>query len=515
MRFNSYEFIFIFFPTVWLGWRGALWLNRWQAGVAWLCLASLVFYGYWSWKYVPLLVVSLIVNYLLGQRLGAATPRSRRFLLGFGLCWNIGLLGYFKYFNFFLTNLNTVAGTHWTVGSIVLPLGISFFTFQKIAYLIDASRGQVRETKFLDFALFVLFFPQLIAGPIVHHGEFIPQLRDRLPLRFDPRKTLLGGALFAFGLFQKVVIADTLAPMADSTFGLAANEVHLKLVEAWAGVFAYSIQLLYDFSGYSHMALGLALMLGFKLPVNFLAPYSAGSIIEFWRRWHITLSSFLRDYVYIPLGGSRHGFRRQMGSLFVTMAIAGLWHGAGWTFILWGAGHGAALCLNHLWRRSHPVSASPNTAELRPTPWWGRPLTWFVVAVGWAVFRSSDLTAARLLGESLLGLHGISVPITWAPWVESFAPVVRPRGLFPNIEAAPSTLLLLFLAGWTAILGPRLLAWMGVTLDDVTSIPRGLAGELAPSSSRISYLHILLVSVLFALAIAGLSRSSPFLYFQF
>lgn len=513
MRFNSYEFIFVFLPSAWLGWRAALGLKQWRIGVAWLCLASLVFYGYWNWRYVPLLVVSLCVNYVLGWRIGTAQPGARRLLLGCGLLWNIGLLAYFKYFNFFLSNVNAIVGSSWAESTIILPLGISFFTFQKIAYLVDASRGSVRETKFLDFALFVLFFPQLIAGPIVHHGEFIPQLRERLPVRFDHRKVLLGGALFVFGLFQKVVIADTLAPMSDATFGLAANEAHLKLIEAWAGLLSYSLQLLYDFSGYSHMALGLALVFGFKLPINFLAPYRARSIIEFWRRWHITLSSFLRDYVYIPLGGSRHGFSRQMGSLFATMVLAGLWHGAGWTFVVWGAWHGAALCLNHFWRRAHSVDK--NSIEVPSTSWWGRPLTWFAVAVGWAVFRSTDLTAARLLGESLLGLHGISVPVAWAPWVESLAPIIRPRGLFPNIEASPSALSFLLIAAAGALFGPRLLTWLGVTANDVTSVPRALAGELRPHPIPLGFFQIVIASIMFALAIAGLSRSSPFLYFQF
>lgn len=515
MRFNSYEFIFMFLPATWLGWRALVGLNQRRLGVAWLCLASLFFYGYWNWKYVPLLTLSLLVNYGLGQTLGhPSSPNARRVLLFVGLLWNVGLLAYFKYFNFFIANVNALTGSQWVLPSIILPLGISFFTFQKIAYLVDASRGQVRNTRFLDFALFVLFFPQLIAGPIVHHGEFIPQLRDERTWKFDTRRTLLGASVFALGLFQKTVVADTLAPTADTTFGLAANEAHLRLFEAWVGLVAYSLQLFYDFSGYSHMALGLALLFGFKLPVNFLAPYTSSSIIEFWRRWHITLSAFLRDYVYIPLGGSRRGFPRQLGNLLFTMTLAGLWHGAGWTFVLWGAGHGAALCFNHLWRRWRrtPRHHEENTDG---GSWWSRGLTWLIVAAGWALFRAPDLAAARLLGTSLVGGHGVSVPVAWASIVEPLAPVVRPRGLFPNIEVTPSTLLVLCLAALAAVSGPRLLAWIGVTTEDVTSVPRGLGHELAPHTDRFRYVHLAAASALFAVAVAGVIRSSPFLYFQF
>lgn len=513
MLFNSYEFIFFFLPATWLGWRIALAQGHRRLGVAWLALASLFFYGYWNWKYVPLLLLSLVINYRLGLSLTTAAPSKRRLLIIIGLVWNIGLLAYFKYFNFFIGTLNQIAGLQWRSISVILPLGISFFTFQKIAYLVDSSRGKVRDTAFLDFTLFVLFFPQLIAGPIVHHGEFIPQLHDEATWRFDPRKTFVGCSLFAFGLFQKTVIADTLAPIADSTFGLAGNEAHLRLVEAWFGVVAYSLQLLYDFSGYSHMALGLALMFGFRLPVNFLAPYSARSIIEFWRRWHITLSAFLRDYAYIPLGGSRAGFPRQMINLIVTMTLAGLWHGAGWTFVLWGAGHGLALCINHLWRRYR--RERPQQDEREKTTWWVRPLTWWTVAVGWAVFRSNDFTTVRLLGESLIGLHGISVPVSWSSWVDSLAPVVRARGVFQNFEVTPSALIVFGLAAWASVWGPRLLPWVGVTRQDVTSLSSDLESELEPRPSAPGYFQAAAVAMMFALAVAGLARSSPFLYFQF
>ena len=369
--------------------------------------------------------------------------------------------------------------------------------------------------RLVEFALFVAFFPQLIAGPIVHHGEFIPQLRERATFALDRRKVALGLAVLAAGLFQKCVVADVLAPVADSAFGMAAQGARLRFFEAWVGVGAYSLQLFFDFSGYSHMALGLALLFGFRLPVNFLAPYTARSMIEFWRRWHITLSAFLRDYVYIPLGGNRH---HHLTNLFATMLLAGLWHGAGWTFVLWGAWHGATLCLNHLWRRHRgvPATARAQTAAAEgAAPWWAQGLTLVVVALGWVLFRAPDLATARLLLESLAGWHGISVPLAWADWVQPLAPVVRPRGLLPTITAAPTALVLLFVAGWYACRGPKVLAWLGLTPDDATPAAAWQEAQLAPRGTPFRASRACAAGVMLALAVATLAHSSVFLYFQF
>jgi alginate O-acetyltransferase complex protein AlgI len=510
MRFNSYEFIFLFLPITWLGWRLLAASGRRSLALGWLSLASVFFYGYWDWRYVPLLGASLLLNYILGKKVADGANWSRRGFLVAGLVWNIGLLAFFKYTNFVLDNVNALTGSGWAAIKLGFFLGISFITFQKIAFLVDAWRGKVKEVRFGDFALFVLFFPQLIAGPIVHHAEFIPQLQEKRLLQFDHRKTLLGGALFAVGLFQKAAVADTLAPLADSAFGLVAQGTRLRLFEAWTGVTAYSLQLFFDFAGYSHMALGLALLFGFRLPVNFLAPYTATSLIEFWRRWHMTLSAFLRDYVYIPLGGNRKGFPRQMTNLLATMTLAGLWHGAGWTFVLWGAFHGACLVINHLWRRRTGAPADDTSGGIG-----GHALTLLVVAFGWVLFRAADLKTALAYGESLLGLHGISVPVSWATWVESLAPVVRPRGLLPNVHATPTMIVVLLLAAWLAVRGPRVLTWLGVTADDVTS-PQHLPGNsLSATGLELSYGKLALAGAAFAISVATLSRSSPFLYFQF
>lgn len=509
MLFSSYSFIFIFLPLAWLGWRASARFGglRWAAG--WLTVASLAFYSWWDWRYTPVLLVSLLVNYAVGRRLAAA-PGTQRGWLVFGLAWNLGLLAFFKYWNFIAGNVNTLAGEVLPLSKLVLPLGISFFTFQKIAFLVDAWKGRITRVSPGEFALFVLFFPQLIAGPIVHHGEFIPQLREPAFTRPEGRGMMLGFSVFAAGLFQKCVVADTLAPLADAAFGAATNGTMLRMQEAWTGLVAYALQLFYDFSGYSHMALGLALLFGLRLPVNFLAPYTAGSLIEFWRRWHMTLSAFLRDYVYLPLGGNRVAPSRHLVNLLLTMLVGGIWHGAGWTFVLWGLWHGGALCVNHLWRARGSAAATSGRA-----PRWAHGLTLLTVLLGWVLFRAPDLATARALAESLFGLHGISVPVGWAPWVESLAPVVRPRGIFPNLPTSASALLMLVAAGWLACRGPRLLRFLGVTPADVTRGPAWQDGELAPVGEPLRWWRAALTGACFALAVALLSRASPFLYFQF
>jgi alginate O-acetyltransferase complex protein AlgI len=515
MRFNTAEFLFAFLPFTWLGWRLLLaWLGP-RAAATWLVAASLGFYAWWDWRFAPLLVGSLLLNFQLGRRLLDPANASRRLTLVVGLVWNLGLLGTFKYADFFIQNLNTMTDSALPLLRVVLPLGISFYTFQKIAFLVDAWRGRVTSVRLLDFSLFVLFFPQLIAGPIVHHSDFIPQLRPPGAWRFDFRRFAVGATVFAAGLFQKAFVADGLAPMADAAFGLAAVGTELRWLEAWVGLSAYTLQLFFDFAGYSHMALGLGLMFGLRLPVNFLAPYTAASVIEFWRRWHITLSAFLRDYVYIPLGGNRHGFARMLAALGITMFLAGLWHGAGWTFVLWGVWHAVALWINHGWRRARGATGSAGSSGAVRSPGWARALTLLVVMLGWVLFRAPDLPTARLMAESLVGWHGFSVPLSWGGWVEALAPVVRPRGLFPHLPVSPTALITLALAAWLALRGPRLLAWCGVRGEDVVAAAAWQRAELAPAHAVLPWSRAVVAGVMLGAAVASLSRSSPFLYFQF
>ena len=364
MLFNSVVFIFAFLPVAWAGYFLLGWLEaRRGSGMAdgagaglwsktWLVGASLFFYGYWKLSFLPLILLSVGFNYLVGRRLRQNTERMggrrgvwRRGVLTFGIVMNLGLLGWFKYAAFFAESANSVFEAGLNVPTVVLPLAISFFTFQQVAYLVDSARGKLAATDrrgllddFMSYALFVTFFPQLIAGPIVHHARMIPQFRNGAARHPLAGNIALGLIVFSFGLFKKVVVADSFAPLVDAGFAGAQG---LGFWEAWTAALGYSVQLYYDFSGYSDMAIGLGLLFNIRLPFNFDSPYKARSIQEFWRRWHITLSAFLRDYLYIPLGGNRAAEWRVNANLLATFLLGGLWHGAGWTFVVWGRCTGA------------------------------------------------------------------------------------------------------------------------------------------------------------------------------
>ena len=350
MLFNSYAFIFIFLPITMVGY----WLLvRWwpDTCVVWLSAASLAFYAGWNPRYIPLLMASVVGNYAFSKLIRRARRTSGRRAFGILTCAivsNLALLGYFKYANFFVEVVQEATGLNYSVGAIILPLGISFFTFTQIAFLVDLSRGETSNLSFPKYFLFVTFFPHLIAGPILHHASIIPQFS--WPRDQRKRDLEVGIAIFIFGLFKKVIIADSLTKFVTPVFDIAAQGHGLGLVESWAGVVAFSLQLYFDFSGYSDMAIGLARMCGVRFPLNCASPYKAHNIIGFWRRWHMTLSQFLRDYLYIPLGGNRRGSARRYINLIVTMVLGGLWHGASWTFVLWGTLHGIYLVLNHAWQ---------------------------------------------------------------------------------------------------------------------------------------------------------------------
>jgi alginate O-acetyltransferase complex protein AlgI len=391
MLFNSQAFILAFLPCVLLLYYAAA--ERRALRQAVLVGASLVFYGWWDIRFVPLLVGLTLANWLVVRAYGAW---RRDWLLVAGVVMNLAVLGVCKYANFAADSWAALWGGEHQPWNIVLPLGISFFTFQKISYLVDLRRGDRHVYGLLEFAAFVTFFPQLIAGPLVRHNEIIPQFA------LDPRRPAVwenlsrGAVLFLIGLAKKAAVADTVAQICDPLF-TRATAGPLNLAEAWVAAGTYTLQIYFDFSGYSDMAIGLGMMFGLRLPFNFAAPYRAASIREFWRRWHMTLSRFLRDYVYIPLGGNRRGEVRQMANVIATMLLGGLWHGAAWTFVVWGGLHGVALAVNSAWNR----------AKL-PMP---RPLGWAVtllfVMAGWVLFRSPDFgTAAGVLG-SMAGLHGL------------------------------------------------------------------------------------------------------------
>jgi len=410
MVFSSLEFIYLFLPPVLLGYLILRHFNLEKGIIWWLILASLAFYSWWKPIYLPLLLGSVVINYGLHRVL---LKVQDKFLLVAGICFNLALMGVFKYADFFIGNANALAGADIPLLHLALPLAISFFTFQQISFLIDTYKCEISDCDFPRYMLFVVFFPQLIAGPIVMQKETIPQFR--LPV-FKSRLMLnlaVGSTLFAIGLFKKIVLADGIAPYANTVFNLSETSHGVPLEAAWIGAMAYTFQLYFDFSGYCDMALGLARLFGIRLPVNFNSPYKATSISDFWRRWHITLSHFLRDYLYIPLGGNRHGAARQNANLMITMLLGGLWHGASWTFVFWGGLHGFYLTINHGWSTLVKKGYIPSLLPKPVVDLASRCLTFVVVIVAWVYFRAETFGGANNIILGMTGLSTVYEPALW------------------------------------------------------------------------------------------------------
>ena len=398
MLFNSYEFIFLFLPITFFVYFYLNTKRLIEASKAFLVFSSLFFYSWWNIIYLPLILGSVLFNYIIGVSLSKRsdhTQISKKQLLAFGIIFNIFLLGYFKYADFFIHNVNYISNTNFPTLGLVLPLAISFFTFQQITYLVDSYKKETKEYGFLNYAVFVTFFPQLIAGPIVHHKEMMPQFANVRNKVKNYKNIVLGIFIFSIGLFKKVVIADTFALWATHGFDVANT---LNIFEAWATSLSYTFQLYFDFSGYTDMAIGAALLFNIKLPINFNSPYKALNIQDFWKRWHITLSRFLRDYVYIPLGGNRKGKYRVYSNLLATFLIGGLWHGAGWTFIFWGFLHGVAMAVHRAWK------------ELNFTV--NKYLAWFVtfnfLNASWVFFRAKEWEDAIKVLKGMSGMNEIN-----------------------------------------------------------------------------------------------------------
>ncbi len=352
MLFTTVVFACLYLPVVWIVFFAVGRVSH-DGAAGWLFLASLFFYGWWIPEYTLLLLASIGGNYFVGQRIAraqdAGSSAGKAWMVA-GITGNLVLLGYFKYANFFIASLDAALGIEWQMGRVILPIGISFFTFTQIAFLADSWQKGVREVKFIHYGLFVTYFPHLIAGPVLHHAQMMPQFRLPQTYRIDGGQFAGGLAIFALGLFKKVVLADGVAPFADAVFNPADAGHAVDAVEGWIGALAYTFQLYFDFSGYSDMAIGLSWMFNVRLPFNFDSPYRAANISEFWRRWHMTLSAFLRDYLYVPLGGNRKGRFRRYLNLMVTMLLGGLWHGASWSFVFWGGLHGLYLAVHQGWR---------------------------------------------------------------------------------------------------------------------------------------------------------------------
>jgi D-alanyl-lipoteichoic acid acyltransferase DltB (MBOAT superfamily) len=478
MLFNSAPFIFVFLPGVLAGFFLFGWLRRYQTAILWTLLASLVFYG-WSdpVRLIPIIVSSAVFNFCVGR---ALLRHRSKWLLAAGVTGNLALLGYFKYAAFAAASFAALTGARAPQLDISLPIGISFYTLTQIAFLVDTYRKQAREYEPLKYGLFVTYFPHLVAGPILHHGEIMPQFDD--PETYRPRLASLahGLAWFTAGLFKKVMLADTIGAYADAPFRLAAAGSPVGLADSWTGTLSYALQIYFDFSGYSDMAIGLALMMGITFPLNFNSPYKADSLIEFWRRWHMTLSRFLRDNLYIPLGGNRKGPARRHINILMTMLLGGIWHGAGLNFAIWGALHGVGLVLNHLWR---DIAAKAGFALPRPL---ARAATLLLVLFAWAPFRADTMRAAVTIWEGMVGMSGLGVAMTTNTY--EAAALIAALGAIALV--APNTQEILSL-DWRKPVATR---W-----------------RWQPSTA-----WAIAVGCLFGIAVAGtLTKPTAFLYFRF
>lgn len=505
MLFNSYEYLFLFLPVV-LGTFFCLGcLSDRRYAIAWLVIASLAFYGYWRPPYLALILTSMVFNFLLGRHIALTQGRSVA-VLALGISFNLAALGYFKYANFFVENVAVLTGNNWSIETVVLPLAISFFTFQQISFLVDCHRKLVAEYRFLDYALFVSFFPQLIAGPIVHHKEMLPQFQ--LPETYRPqlRNISVGLTFLAIGLFKKVVLADSLAQYSTRVFDAADAGREIWMLEAWAGALAYTFQLYFDFSGYVDMAMGSARLFGIRLPVNFYSPYKSVNIVEFWRRWHMTLSRFLRDYLYISLGGNRHGRTRRYLNLSITMVLGGLWHGASWNFVIWGALHGIYLVINHAWIAIKELFGWQHSGRM------GQALAWFItflaVVFAWVLFRAETLDGAWIMLSSMSGSNFLSFPDAFSGRLGGVAPVLAQLGVVMDGQ------LILRAQEWVNGIGLLIASFFIVLLLPNTN-------EILDETSargrtwQPTFFWGAVTSFAFIAGILSLSRVSEFLYFNF
>jgi len=514
MIFSSWPFIFVFLPLTALGFF-AIPLRFRAARKIWLTLASLVFYAYWKIEYVPLIVFSILFNYAIAEALlRFHARRAAWWILCGGVGTNLALLGYFKYANFLVQSLGLATGHASAHLDIILPLAISFFTFTQIAYLVDVYRDEARHYSFLDYSLFVVFFPHLIAGPIVRHWEIIPQYADK-DIRANREDISVGLAIFLLGLYKKLLLADNISGVANAVFGAAERGGALTWFDAWFGALAYSMQLYFDFSGYSDMAIGLARMFSIRFPLNFNSPYQASSIPEFWRRWHVTLTRFLREYFYYPMGGNRCGKVRHALNIFLTMLVSGLWHGAGWTFVAWGALHGAYLLIATQWQHFWDARGWRRDHWL----WRGAMVvvTFLAVLVGWVVFRAVSFEGAGRMLATMAGMHGLTVPFNVGEaqlGVGKLAALVGAT-IVPEGVAGMSYrwtlpgLMLLLVACWAL---PNTQEWLRNYQPVLEKISVTRAFRL-----RIGFVTGLILGLPFFAVVKAFvgSQPSPFLYFNF
>lgn len=492
MLFNSYAFLFAFLPATLLVFYGLRLRGRADLSVPFLMLASVAFYAYWKPSDTLVLVATIVWNFMLARRMTRVTPGAAKSLLMLGVSVDLGLLFYYKYVEFVLANVSGYLGWHFTPRGIVMPIGISFFTFTQIAYLVDSYRSRECEESFTSYSLFVTIFPHLIAGPIIHHAHMRPQFSKLRREPVLPSYVVLGTLVFIAGLAKKVLIADNLVTSADVVFNAAEAGGAITAAHAWLGTCAYTLQIYFDFSGYSDMAIGLGLLFGLRLPLNFDSPYKSTSIIEFWRRWHITLSTWLRDYLYISLGGNRGGEWRRLRNVGITMLLGGIWHGAGWTFVIWGALHATYIVINHVWRKLTPRKPAADGGGMTGLKWASSLL---LVMLAWVFFRAQTVTGAMAVLASMasLGPHTDALP-GWSPL----------------------DVLFLVSAASIALLAPNTQQIFGYSPE--LHVPLDAPGLVPTRDTRIpaSSLQVPLVfGVLFAAVVACIWRPATFIYFNF
>ena len=520
MLFNSAEFIFLFLPLSLLLFFSLAKRHGNEIALAGLVGCSLLFYGWWNPSYLVILIISMLFNYGLGRSLGKSNNKK---LLTLGVSLNLTSIVYYKYAGFLVLNINTATGNNWDIGTIILPLAISFFTFQQIAYLVDSYKGITKEYNFLHYALFVSFFPQLIAGPIVHHKDMLPQFSSTRRYQANLNNFKIGLTIFAIGLFKKTVLADGIAPYANPVFNLADAGNEIDFFMAWGGALAYTFQLYFDFSGYSDMAIGIARLFGIILPLNFYSPYKSTNISEFWRRWHITLSHFLRDYVYIALGGNRKGKFKRYNNLFITMVLGGLWHGAGWNFIIWGALHGSYLMIHLTWQATkHNITVVFfNTKYYQFLAWL---LTFILVIIGWVFFRSVTLEGAFNILSGMAGLNGIEIPNALLARLGSLGHSLQSLGITPSNGGK------VFIMTWLWNITLLVFVMTLPNIQDLFAHKQGTLSKYSYSETNTFWPTLRLYNGLtwtdcrrwaffsgacLALGILTLSQVSEFLYFQF
>lgn len=490
MLFNSYIFIFLFFPLTLIGYYGLNYARKYKAALGFLVGMSLWFYGYNNFYYLVMLIISIIMNYaIVSIMTHFEEKKKRRIFLCAGLFLNIGILFYFKYYDFFIENINSALKAKLPLLSLALPLGISFYTFQQLSYVIDAYKEDCEQYSFLEYAAYVSYFPQLVAGPIVYHSELIPQLRDTNNKKINFTNLSKGIYAFSLGLAKKVLLADTFSKFVTVGYG---NIAELNTPSVILVMVCYSLQIYFDFSGYCDMAYGMGYMMNIKLPQNFNSPYKAGSIMEFWDRWHMTLTRFFTHYVYIPLGGSRCSLVKTCRNVLIVFLVSGLWHGANWTFILWGILHGICSVLERLFK-----TAASDKFKIPRFIKVG--CTFILVTLAWSLFRAESVSDALLLWNQLF--TGGSGPV-YQPIIDKFQDLIEIKflyraGLGGLMDSYPFLLPSLFAAGSYAAC---------VTMKNTQEKTETL---------KLTNQKLITVVILMLWSILSLSEISEFLYFNF